>query len=468
MIDKQLPAPPETPLLPPSEDDFPRSRPARRRRWFWLLLLALVAGATYFLWPKHKGGPSGSNPTDTATTTGRKGRGAGAGPVPVVAVRAVKGNIGVYFTGLGNVTPIYTVTVKSRVDGQLMQVLYKEGDLVRQGTPLAEIDPRPYQVALTQAEGALLKDQALLDNARTDLKRYQTLVTQNAVPEQQLATQQAQVIQDEGQVKTDQGTIDAAKLNIVYCHITAPITGRIGLRLVDPGNIVHASDSNGMLVITQIQPISVIFTIAEDQLPAVFQKTRAGQRLEVDAYDRAMTTRLATGQLATIDNQIDQSTGTVKIRATFPNDNSALFPNQFVNARLLVQEKTGVTLLSTAAIQLNSNMTYVYLVKPDATVTVRQINIGTNEGDLTEVTSGLNPGDVVVETGVDKLQEGTKVTAHINGESPASGAGGVGTGKKRGRGRGGVPPQGPANGMPAPGPPVGSGPPKSPAGGPSK
>ena len=467
MIDKQLPAPTETPLLPPPEDEYPRSRPARRRRWFWLLLLALVVGATYFLWPKHKNQPSGANPTDTATTGGRKGRGAGAGPVPVVAVRATKGNIGVYFTGLGNVTPIYTVTVKSRVDGQLMQVLYKEGDLVRQGAPLAELDPRPYQVALTQAEGAQLKDQALLDNARIDLKRYETLLTQNAVPEQQLATQKAQVIQDEGQVKTDQGMIDAAKLNIVYCHITAPITGRIGLRLVDPGNIVHASDSNGMLVITQIQPISVIFTIAEDQLPPVFQKTRAGQRLEVDAYDRAMTTKLATGQLATIDNQIDQSTGTVKIRANFPNENSALFPNQFVNARLLVEEKTGVTLLSTAAIQLNSNMTYVYLVKPDSTVTVRQIYIGTNEGDETEVTSGLNPGDVVVETGVDKLQEGTKVTAHINGESPATGAPHAGSGKKGGRGRKGVPTQGPANGTP-PGPPAGSGPPQSPAGGPSK
>ena len=468
MIEKQLPESPQTPLLPPPDEELLRPRPARRRRWFWLLLFGIVAAATYFLWPKHQGGSSGANATQTATTGGRKGRGAGAGPVPVVAVRATKGNIGVYFTGLGNVTPIYTVTVKSRVDGQLMNVYFKEGDLVREGAPLAEIDPRPYQVALTQAEGALLKDQALLNNARTDLKRYQTLLTQNAVPEQQLATQQAQVIQDEGQVKTDQGVIDAAKLNIVYCHITAPITGRIGLRLVDPGNIVHASDTNGMLVITQIQPISVIFTIAEDQLPPVFQKTRAGQRLEVDAYDRAMTTRLATGQLTTIDNQIDQSTGTVKIRATFPNENDALFPNQFVNARLLVQEKTGVTLLPTAAIQLNSNMTYVWLAKPDSTVTVRQIGIGTNEGDVTEVTSGLNPGDVVVETGVDKLQDGTKVTAHINGESPTTGAPHVGSGKKGGRGRGGVPTQGPANGMPAPGPPAGSGPPQSPAGGPSK
>ena len=468
MIDKQLPAPPETPLLPSPEDDYPVARPAKRRRWFWLLLLALVVGVTYFLWPKHKNGPSGANPAETAAPSGRRGRGGAGGPIPVVAVRATKGNIGVYLTGLGNVTPIYTVTVKSRVDGELMKVFYKEGDIVRQGAPLADLDPRPYQVALTQAEGALLKDQALLDNARIDLKRYETLLTQNAVPEQQLATQKAQVIQDEGQVKTDQGMIDAAKLNIVYCHITSPITGRIGLRLVDPGNIVHAADTNGMLVITQIQPISVIFTIAEDNLPPVYQKTRAGQHLRVNAYDRAMTTRLATGQLETIDNQIDQSTGTVKIRANFGNENDTLFPNQFVNARLLLQEKTGVTLLPTSAIQLNSNMTYVWLAKPDSTVSVRQIGIGTNEGDETEVTSGLNPGDTVVETGVNKLQEGAKVTAHINGEQPATGAPRVGTGKKGGRGRGGVPTQGPANGMPAPGPPAGSGPPPSQAGGSSK
>jgi len=341
--------------------------------------------------------------------------------VPVVAAQTRKGDIGVYITGLGAVTPIYTVTVKSRVDGQLMQVHYKEGDIVHQGDLLVEIDPRPYQVQLTQAEGQLIRDQALLDNARIDLDRYQTLLTQNAVPEQQLATQKALVQQDEGAVKTDQGQIDSAKLNLVYCHITAPITGRVGLRLVDPGNIVHAADTNGLLVITQIQPISVIFPIAEDQLPVVLQKMRAGERLGVDAYDREKK-KLATGWLTTLDNQIDPTTGTVKIRATFDNKDNALFPNQFVNARLLVEVKHGVTLVHTAAVQRNSQITYVYLVKSDSTVTVRPITVGTTEGDDAEVSSGLAPGDVVVMTGVDKLQEGSKVRVQTYGEGTQRGS----------------------------------------------
>jgi len=388
----------------------------RHRAWIWLLVLALVAAAAYLLWPKLVGKKSATAPAPGATKTGR-----GPQLTPVVAVKARKGDIGVYFNGLGAVTPIYTVTIKSRVDGQLMNVNYKEGDIVHEGSLLVEIDPRPFQVQLEQAEGQLARDQANLANAKVDLARYQTLLKQNAVPEQQLATQQSTVVQDEGAVKVDQGQIDAAKLNLVYCRITAPITGRIGLRLVDPGNIVHATDTNGLLVITQLQPISVIFTIAEDQLPPVLKRFNAGQRLHVDAYDRAMVHKIAQGTLATIDNQIDPTTATLKLRANFENKDNALFPNQFINARLLVEDKHGVTLVPTAAIQRNSQNTYVFLVKPDSTVTVRNITPGTVEGNDTEITSGLNPGDIIVMTGVDKLQEGSKVSAHIEGDKTKKG-----------------------------------------------
>ncbi len=370
-----------------------------------LILLALLA---FFLF---RGNGS------TAASKGKSAKGGrGGAPVatPVVAVQAVKGNIGVYVTGLGAITPIYTVTVKSRVDGQLMKVLFKEGDLVQQGDPLVEIDPRPYEAVVIQTTGQLTRDQALLANARVDLTRYTTLVAQDAVPEQQLATQHALVTQYEGTVTNDQGLLKAAELNVTYCHITAPITGIVGLRLVDPGNIVHASDSNGMLVITQIQPISVIFPIGEDQLPPILQKMRGGAKLTVDAWDRENQKKIATGTLSTLDNQIDQTTGTLKLRAIFPNENRELFPNQFVNAHLLQQEKTGVTLLESAAIQRNTNNTYVYLIKPDSTVTVRNVTLGTTEGDQSEITSGLMPGDKVVMTGVDKLQEGSKVIATMN------------------------------------------------------
>jgi len=392
-----------------------RARPWRQL-WVWLAVVILLGVGVYFFARRGSEAKSGSSSSVSAGTGTR-----GFGAIPVVAARARKSDIGVYLPCLGAVTPIYTVTVKSRVDGQLMQVYYKEGDLVHQGDPLAEIDSRPYRVQLTQAEGQLLKDQALLDNARIDLARYQTLLTQNAVPEQQLATQKALVAQYEGSVKTDQGQVDGAKLNLVYCHITAPIAGRVGLRLVDPGNIIHASDSNGLLVITQIQPISVIFTIAEDHVAEVLERMRAGQRLRVDAYNRDKKTKLAQGWLTTIDNQIDQTTGNLKLRATFSNSDNALFPNQFVNARLLVEEKHGVTVVPTAAIQRNAQTTYAYFVKPDSTVTVREVTLGTTEGDDAEISSGLSPGDVVVMTGVDKLQEGSKVSVQVEGDSSRRG-----------------------------------------------
>lgn len=406
---KALLAPPGTAPAPPSKQPPDKPRP-RSKVWIYILLaLALIAG---YFWYRSLGG------TATAKTAAKSGKGKkGAAPAvtPVVAVRATKGNIGVYVTGLGAITPVYTVTIKSRVDGQLMSVHFKEGDLVHEGDPLIEIDPRPYQAVVVQIDGQLTRDAALLANARVDLSRYTTLLSQDAIPEQQLATQKALVTQYEGTVKNDEGLLDAAKLNVTYCHITSPITGVVGLRLVDPGNIVHAADTNGMLVVTQIQPISVIFTVSEDQLPPVLQKIHAGQKLTVEAWDRENTSKLASGTLSTVDNEIDQTTGTLKLRAMFANGNRALFPNQFVNARLLEQEKTGVTLLASAAIQRNTTDTYVYLIKPDNTVTIRTIKLGTTDGDQSEVTSGLSPGDTVVMTGVEKLQEGSKVTATLAG-----------------------------------------------------
>jgi membrane fusion protein, multidrug efflux system len=332
--------------------------------------------------------------------------------VPVTAVRVKTGDIPVYVTGLGSVIPLATVTVKSRVDGQLMHVQYREGDSVTVGQVLMEIDPRPYQVQLTQAEGQLAKDQAALENARIDLNRYETLLKQNAIPEQQVATQRATVMQDEGTVKSDQGQVDAAKLNLTYCRITSPITGRVGLRLVDAGNMVHASDPNGLVVITQMDPTSVVFTVAEDQLPAVLQKMRAGS-LAVDAYDRDLKVKLAQGALSTTDNEIDQTTGTIRLRATFSNSSNNLFPNQFVNARLLLQLKHGVLLLPEAAIQRNSTATFIYLVQADSTVVIRNVQIGTTEGGMAEITSGVQSGDVVVLSGADKLEQGTRVSAQI-------------------------------------------------------
>jgi len=353
-----------------------------------------------------------------AAAAAAKAAAAGPPPIPVVTATSRKGDIGVYYSGLGAVTPLATVTVRTRVDGQLMNVRYREGDTVQQGVLLAEIDDGPYQAALTQAQGQLMRDQASLENARIDLVRYQQLVQQKAGPEQQLATQQATVHQDEGVVKLDEGQIQSAKVNLAYCKIAAPVAGRIGLRLVDAGNIVQAADTTGLLIITQMDPISAIFTISEDQLQVVVQKMATGQTLEVDAYDRAATTKLAQGSLTTLDNQVDPTTGTLKLRATFQNPKGTLYPNQFVNAKLLVQEKRGVTLVPTAAVQRNSQATYVYVVNADSTVTVRPIVIGTTEGTDSEVTSGLAPAEVVVMTGVDKLQGGSKVSTQLTPPKP--------------------------------------------------
>jgi multidrug efflux system membrane fusion protein len=408
--------------------ESPPSASPKQHGWWWVAILAALAVGAYVYYSRQH---ANSSPSAAADTAGAAGAKAGRGmAVNVVATRARKGDIGVYLTGLGAVTPVYTVTIKSQLSGYLMQVLYREGQLVHKGDALAEIDPRPYQVLLEQAQAALARDEATLANAKLDLQRYQTLVPLHAIPEQQLATQEALVKSTEATLKTDQAQIDAAKLDLVYCHITAPITGRVGLRLVDPGNYVTPGDSTGLVVITQVQPITVIFTVAEDQLPPVEARLHAGARLSVEAFDRDMKIKIADGYLVTIDNQIDPTTGTVKLRANFDNRDGSLFPNQFVNARLLVEEKHGVTLVPTAAVQRNGSKTYVYMVVPNPKApksadpnapkheiaTVRQITIGTTEGDDVEVTSGLAPGDTVVMTGVDRLNEGTPVHTQIAGE----------------------------------------------------
>jgi membrane fusion protein, multidrug efflux system len=393
------------PTAPPSGP--PKNR--GRSRWLWMLVIVALGVGAYLYWSR-----SGSPQDTQAANKPPADQKSNSGSVPVVATRARRGNIGVYFSGLGAVTPIYTVTVKTRVDGELINILYHEGDIVQKGDLLMEVDPRPFQAQLEQYEGQLARDQAILDNARVDMTRYRGLLQQNAIPEQQVATQQALVAQSEGVVKADQGQIANAKLNLTFCKIIAPITGRVGLRLVDPGNIVHAADSNGLVIITQIQPISVIFTISEDQLPEVRQRMRAGLHLHVDTYDHDMQKKIAQGTLTTFDNVIDQTTGTLRLRATFDNNDDTLFPNQFVNVRLLVQEKQGAVLLSSAGIQRSGTNTYVFLVKSDSTVTLRNVTVGTTDGDQNEITSGLQPGDTVVVTGVDKLIEGSQVRAQIS------------------------------------------------------
>ncbi|HYM59267.1 MAG TPA: MdtA/MuxA family multidrug efflux RND transporter periplasmic adaptor subunit [Thermoanaerobaculia bacterium] len=336
--------------------------------------------------------------------------GAAARAVPVVGLPARAGDLGVYESGLGTVTPLKTVTVRSRVDGELISVAFTEGQLVRKGGALAQIDSRPFEVQLHQAEGQLAKDESALKNAQLDLERYRVLNAQDSIPRQQLDTQAAAVDQIEASLKSDRAQIESAKLNLTYSRVTAPITGIVGLRQVDPGNIVRASDPNGLVVITQQQPISVLFAIPADHLQPVLRQSKAGKSLKVEAWDRDLQKKLGTGSVLAIDNQIDQATGTVRIKAQFPNEDSALYPNQFVNARLLVDTLRNATLIPTAAIQRSPTSMYVYVVKADSKVEMRNVEIQLTEGEDTAIRRGIAPGDIVVVDGLDKLQPGTLVS----------------------------------------------------------
>lgn len=332
--------------------------------------------------------------------------------LPVTVANVTRQDLPVYLSGLGSIAAYYTVSVKSRVDGQLVDVKFKEGETVKQGALLAVIDPRPYQVQVEQAQAQLFKDQASLRDAQLNYERYKGLLQNSgAMSQQQVDTQQATVDQLQGAVHNDQATVDSAKLNLSYCHITAPVSGRIGLRLVDPGNIVHASDANPMLVITQLQPITALFTLPEDQLPEVAKRMRKAP-LEVDAYSRDDSTKLATGKLLTIDNQIDQTTGTGRLKAVFSNEDNVLWPNQFVNIHLLLETRKNATVIPSAAVQQGPQGSYVYVVKPDKTVEARNVNPSLTEGNLTEIASGLSSDEIVVTDGQDKLQTGTHVEPH--------------------------------------------------------
>ncbi len=366
-----------------------------RRRWAWFAGLGLAALAGLFLLRGKKDDAAGKGPSR---------------PVPVLVATARTGDMPLTLTGLGTVTALDTVTVRSRVDGQLVRVAFTEGQQVQQGDLLAQIDPRPFQVQLMQAEGQLAKDQAAAKNAQMDLARFHDLARQGILAQQQLDAQTSQVNQYEAALKADQAQVESAKLNLTYSRITAPISGRVGLRLVDPGNMVHASDANGLAVIAPVKPINVVFTIPADSIQRVLAESRRGARLPVEAYDRDLKRRLARGELLAIDNQVDPGTGTVRLKARFSNDDAALFPNQFVNARLLVDTLKGAVLVPTTALQQSPQGAFVYVVKADGTVDMRIVAIQATEGDDTALGSGLKAGEVVVTDGLEKLRPGSRVS----------------------------------------------------------
>lgn len=385
---------PETEVAAPDQP-----RPRRRRGWLWVALALLLAVGVGFLLVRR------ADEARQADESARVER-----PVPVADAVVAVADMPVTIDALGTVTPLATVTVQTRIDGALTRIGFREGQDVRKGDFLAEVDPRPYRIALEQAEAQLAKDQALLRNAEVDLNRYRNLVAEDSIARQQLDTQESLVRQYSAQVKLDQALVDEARLNLDYCRILSPVDGRVGLRLKDEGNYIRASDTSGIVVITQLQPITVVFTIPEDKLQLVLSRMQRSPSLPVAAYDRSGVTRIADGTLATIDNQIDATTGTIKLKASFANADERLYPNQFVNVRLLVDTLTGVTVVPSAAVQRGTSGAYVYVINADHTVAARPVTIGTAGGDRTQIRSGLTVGERIVSDGVDRLREGSKVT----------------------------------------------------------
>jgi membrane fusion protein, multidrug efflux system len=409
----------EAPLVEPSQ--IPKPRPRRRLVLTLILVLLVVAGVVW--WTRQEGAPQ------------QAGGGRNAAPMSIVPAIVGKGDIGINLNALGTVTSLATVTIRTQISGYLMKIDFTEGQDVKKGDLLAEIDPRPYEATLAQMKGQLARDEALLKGAQVDLARYQGLAAQNAVPHQTLDTQVALVAQDQGTVEADRGMVRSAEVNLQYCRILSPLDGRVGLRQVDQGNYVTPGDTNGLTVITQLQPISVLFTVPEDNLQAISKRLQDGAVLPTTAYDRSGANKIADGSLQTFDSQIDPTTGTIKLRAQFPNESKALYPNQFVNVRLLLDTHKGVTTMPTAGVQRGVPGTFVYLVNADSTVSVRPVQLGVTDGDNVEVHSGLAPGDRIVVDGADKLRDGAKINirTEAGAGTPPPSPGAVKSGGKKQR-----------------------------------
>jgi multidrug efflux system membrane fusion protein len=393
----------------PAEDELEERRHKRQNRNIWIVIILVILVIGVIRYWHYKSAPGNAARNQSGAAGGAGGKGAQQGAAAVTAGQSRMGDANVYVTALGTVTPIYTVTVYSQITGRVMAVHYKEGQLVRKGQRLVEIDPRPYQAMLTQAQGTLERDKGVLAQAKMDLDRYRAAWARNAIPKQQLDDQEQAVVQYEGTVKADQGTVAYDKVQLEYCHIVSPINGRVGLRLVDPGNTVFSGSSSVLVVITQLQPITVVFNVSEDSLPQVQEQLSAGHKLDVDAFDRANEKKIEPGKLSSLDNQIDTTTGTVKFRGEFPNKKLALFPNQFVNARLLVNILHGATLVPSAAVQHNGTAAFVYVINANNTVSVQPVVTLTGDERETAV-QGLNPNVKVATSGFDRLEDGATVS----------------------------------------------------------